>query len=183
MSKVRRNAIRLGSLILAAQVQAGFAEENFDYHPFELSQVVAEQPVILADAGAVDRQTALKIDHSDFEESWWTGNKFHQYAGLGALALVGMAALSPKEEDGPHEYFATAASALGAAAVTTGLIFHWDDFDLSDGFTDPDNLHVMMAGLGALAMAYAVSEAPDSGHAGIGSLGGIAMGLAIKIEW
>lgn len=134
-------------------------------------------------SSTAEGENRLKIDHSGFEEPWWSGNKFHQYMGLGALALVGLAAISPKEEGGPHEYFATASAVMGAAAVTSGLVFHWEDFDFSNGWSDPDNLHMLIAGLGALGMMYAVSQAPDSPHAGVGAIGGIAMGVAIKMEW
>jgi multidrug efflux pump subunit AcrB len=39
-----------------------------------------------------------------------------------------------------------------AATVMTGLLYHWDDFHLEDGLTDPDNLHVMLAGVITLLM-------------------------------
>jgi len=45
----------------------------------------------------------------------------------------------PKEED-PHEALGQAAVALGVGAVITGLIFHWDEINISNGFSDPDNL-------------------------------------------
>jgi len=130
-----------------------------------------------------DKATSFSKDNKDFKEPWLTGSKVHEYLGLGALALVGLTALAPKEEGGAHEHFAKAATVLASAAVTTGLIYHWDDFHLKDGFKDPDNQHVMLGALGALAMLYAVSKAPDSGHAGAGLLGGAAMGVAIKITW
>ncbi|MBL4606997.1 MAG: hypothetical protein JKY01_04120 [Pseudomonadales bacterium] len=122
-------------------------------------------------------------EHEEFKVPMFTGNKVHQYLGIGALALVALAAVSPKEEDGAHEYFATGSAILASAAVTTGLVYHWDDVDLSDGLSDPDNLHRMLAGLGALAMVAAVAQAPDGGHAGLGAIGGLAMGAAIKITW
>lgn len=118
-----------------------------------------------------------------FKTPLFTKDKTHQYLGIGALALVALAAVSPKEEGGPHEYFATGSAVLASAAVTTGLIFHWDDFDFSDGLSDSDNLHVILAGLGTLAMIAAVSQAPETGHAGLGAVGGVAMATAIKITW
>ena len=122
-------------------------------------------------------------DNEQYEESWLTGSKAHQYMGLGALALVALAAVSPKEEDSAHEYFAVSATALAAGAATTGFIYHWDDFHFADGFTDPDNLHMMLGLLGTIAMVAAVSEAPEAGHSGPGILGGVAMGAAVKITW
>lgn len=120
-----------------------------------------------------------------------TGNKVHQYLGLGTLALVGLTALTAPDHEGnqakptsgTHQTLGRAAAAMAAATVTTGLVYHWKDFHLEDGLADPDNLHVMLAGAGALAMLYAVSRAPDSGHSGTGILGGLAMGVAIKLTW
>lgn len=149
----------------------------------------ASQPLTLAAAdtgmtsAAGESTFAFTKDNEGFEEPWLSGSKAHQYLGLGALALVALAAVSPKEEDSAHEYFAVSATTLAAAAATTGLIYHWDDFDFSDGFTDPDNLHVLLGALGTLAMVAAVSEAPEAGHAGPGILGGVAMGVAVKITW
>ena len=134
-------------------------------------------------ADGSDSALEFRKDNDSFRESWLTGSKAHQYLGLGALALVAVAGISPKEEDGIHEYSATAATALAAAAVTTGFVYHWEDFDFSDGFSDPDNLHMLLAGLGTLAMMVAVSEAPETAHAGPGVIGGIAMATAIKITW
>lgn len=134
-------------------------------------------------ATADDTQLSFTKDSENFEESWLTGSKAHQYLGLGALALVAVAAVSPKEEDSIHEYAATSATVLAAAAATTGFIYHWEDFDWSDGFSDPDNLHMLLAGLGTLAMMYAVSEAPEVDHAGPGIAGGVAMAVAVKITW
>lgn len=139
-------------------------------------------PASSADA-ADDTQLSFTKDSENFEESWLTGSKAHQYLGLGALALVAVAAVSPKEEDSIHEYAATGATVLAAAAATTGFIYHWEDFDWSDGFSDPDNLHMLLAGLGTLAMMYAVSEAPEVNHAGPGIAGGVAMAVAVKITW
>lgn len=122
-------------------------------------------------------------DNEQYEASWLTGSKAHQYMGLGALALVALAAVSPKEEDSAHEYFAKGATVLAAGAATSGFIYHWEDFHFKDGFTDPDNLHMMLGLLGTIAMVAAISEAPEAGHAGPGILGGIAMGTAVKITW
>ena len=61
-------------------------------------------------------------DNEQYQPHWLTGSKAHQYLGLGALALVALAAVSPKEEDSAHEYFAVSATALAAGAATTGFI-------------------------------------------------------------
>jgi len=138
------------------------------------------------DAGAesaADSGLSFTADNEQYEGSWLTGSKAHQYMGLGALALVALAAVSPKEEGGAHEYFAKGATVLAAGAATTGFIYHWEDFHLKDGFTDPDNMHMMLGLLGTLAMVAAVSKAPEGGHGGAGLLGGVAMGVAVKMTW
>jgi hypothetical protein len=64
---------------------------------------------------------------------------------------------------------------------------HWDDIHFSDGFTDPDNLHVMFGVTGAALMAYAVNKSKNSStpvsHAGIAELGALGMVVAIKLTW
>jgi len=118
-----------------------------------------------------------------FEAPLFSGNKVHQYFGIGALGLLALAIISPKEENGPHEYFATGSAVLGAAAATSGLIYHWDDFDFDDGFSDPDNLHMMLGSAGTLLMLAAISQAPEGGHPALGIAGGVAMGVAVKMTW
>jgi hypothetical protein len=117
----------------------------------------------------------------------FTANKVHEYLGLGALGMAALAILAPKPEDdedgGIHHDLAVGATVLGAAAVGTGLAFHWDDIDLSNGFSDPDNLHLALATLAELGFAAAVAAAPDSGHAALGALGAVSMVAAIKVEW
>lgn len=141
---------------------------------------------LLARNDAADAKPASepgKNLHVNFVEPTFSPEKFHQYLGLTTLGLVALTAISPKEEDGPHEMFATAAAATATATVVNGLIFHWDDFHFEDGFTDPDNLHMMLGSLGALLMVAAVAQAPDGGHAGLGIGGGAAMAMAVKITW
>ena len=76
---------------------------------------------------------------------------------------------------------------MAAAAIATGLIVHWDDFKLTDGITDPDNLHILLAVSGAALMAYAVNKSKNStvpvSHAGIAEMGALGMVAAIKITW
>ena len=129
------------------------------------------------------QQLAVKASPEPFEEPLFSENKIHQYLGLGTLGMVVLSAISPKEEDGIHEYAAVLAAAGGAATVTSGLISHWDDFDLSKGITEPDNMHFLLGTLGAAAMLAAIAQAPDSGHNNFGIAGGVAMGVAIKLTW
>jgi len=128
------------------------------------------------------------------EHDWFTPNKIHKYLGLGSLGLATLAILAPKPDEenntsgksgegGVHHDLAVAATAMGAAAVATGFVCHYDDIDLSKGFKDPDNLHMLLGTAAELAFLAAVSKAPAGGHAGIGALGAVAMVTAIKIEW
>lgn len=152
--------------------------------------LAADRSLMLASTDAGMSAPAVSVDATDaptetttFEAPLFSDNKVHQYLGIGALSFLALAIVSPKEEDGPHEYFATGAAALGAATVTSGLITHWDDFDFDDGLSDPDNLHMLLGTTGALLMVAAVAQAPEGGHAGLGIAGGVAMGVAVKMTW
>ena len=136
---------------------------------------------------AMDAQPA----QSSAENDWFTPNKIHKYFGLGSIGLATLAILAPKPDDenkpsgeksegGVHHDLAVAATAMGAAAVASGFVFHYKDQDLSKGFKDPDNLHMLLGTAAELAFLVAVSQAPSGGHAGVGVLGAVAM---VKIEW
>jgi hypothetical protein len=112
---------------------------------------------------------------------WYERNNLHKYLGLGAIALTGLSIVSPKAENGPHEYFARGAAALGVAAVATGVFAHWDDIDAS--WRNPDTQHAVLGALGALAMLAAVAQGGKAGHAGLGALGTVGMVVAIKLTW
>lgn len=140
--------------------------------------------IALNEASKEEADTKPKKNlHVDFEEPTFSGEKFHQYLGLTTLGLVALTAIAPKEEDGLHEIAAQSAALAAGATVGTGLVFHWNDFHLEDGITEPDNLHMILGSVGALLMAAAVSQAPEGGHAGLGILGGSAMAVAVKITW
>ena len=153
-------------------------------------------PLTLASAESADMTTdggTVANSESTAEGSWFTANKVHQYLGLGSLLLAGAAILAPKEGDegnvsgnsdsGAHHNLATGAAVLGAGAVLTGAVFHFDDIKFSHGLRDPDNLHALLATIGALGFAMAVSEAPDESHAAYGIVGAVSMAAAIKITW
>ncbi len=136
--------------------------------------------------------TTTKVETPVYEERYFTANKVHQYLGIGSILAAGATVLAPKPgvdpvtneaESSTHETLAKTAAGLGVAAVITGMLFHWDDFNLSDGAKDPDNLHVMLTTAGTLGYLAAVSAAPDSGHAGVGGIGAIAMAIGIKMNW
>src|SRR5450756_1201572 len=134
-----------------------------------------------------------------------SGRKAHQYLGLGTVVLAGLTAMTapsgegcdncppasqppPRQTSGTtHTRLARATAAMAVATVMTGLLYHWDDFHLEDGWKDPDNQHVMLAGTGALLMLYAVNKSAKSAvpvsHAGTAELGAVAMVVAIKLTW
>lgn len=157
----------------------------------------------LNDADSAQKQAsaaaAPMTQAAEFKPPMFTGSNVHKYLGLGTVALVVATAIAPKpaeyehaaptqaqldeQKSSTHAKLGRAAATLAAATVTTGLLAHWDDFHLEDGWTDPDNLHALLGTAGALAMLVAVSQAPGGGHAGIGMAGGVAMGAAIKLTW
>jgi len=141
---------------------------------------------------------------AEFEPSFFTADNLHQYMGFATLALVAGAALSapgegcegaacatapkqPRQTNGTHAQLAKAAAAMAAFTVTDGLLTYWKDFHMEDGFSDPDNLHVMLGTVGAAMMMYAVNKSANSktpvSHAGIAELGGVAMAVAVKLTW
>ncbi len=142
----------------------------------------------------------------EFEPPMFSGDKLHQYLGLTTIVLAGLTAITapssdgceancptvpapaaPRQTNGTHAQLGKAAGAMAIATVVSGLIDHWDDFHLEDGWSDPDNLHVLLATSGALAMAYAVNKSANSttptSHAGVAELGAVAMVVAIKLTW
>lgn len=140
---------------------------------------------------------------AEFKPPFFTSSNAHQYLGLGTIVLVGLAAITnpgegcedncvapqpPRQTSGTaHTRFARAAAGMAVATVASGLITHWDDFHLEDGFTDPDNMHAMLGAAGAALMTYAVIKSAKSttetSHAGMAELGGLAMAVAIKLTW
>jgi hypothetical protein len=151
---------------------------------------------------ATKQAAAAPLDKpAEFQPRFFTMSKAHQYFGLGTLALMGLTVITnpgegcencsvqpPRKTSGTaHTRFARAAAAFAAATVTSGLIAHWDDFHVEDGFSDPDNIHAMLGATGAALMLYAVNKSAKSStqtsHAGIAELGGVAMAVAIKLTW
>ena len=139
----------------------------------------------------------------EFEPPLFSGDKLHQYAGFTTLALVALTAVTapgegcevncaavaaqPRKTNGTHAQLAKAAAAMAAFTVASGLIDHWDDVNVEDGFSDPDNLHAILGTVGAVMMIYAVNKSMNSqvpvSHAGIAELGGVAMAVAVKLTW
>ncbi len=155
-------------------------------------------PLRLAQAeGGMDADGNLRMhagpgDEETWHAPWLTGNKLHQYLGIGSLLAAGLAAVTaPESEDGGstndskgfHHYAGWTAAGLAGAAVGTGLVFHLDDIRLRDGFLDPDNLHALLGILATTAYFVAVTSAPDTSHAGMGIAGAAAMLISIKLAW
>jgi len=167
---------------------------------------IAPRPYIIAlnESNASSKQAEMAVNKAaEFEPPLFSGSNAHKYLGLGTVLFAGLTALTAPEEEcetncppvqpprqtsgTSHTRFARTAAALAAATVTTGLLYHWNDFHLEDGFSDPDNQHALLGATGALLMLYAVNKSAKStvptSHAGIAELGGVAMAVAIKITW
>lgn len=188
------------------RTSAGFYANDFQLssaRSFEATSFDPAQNLLAANqSGAIPGTTEISPAEPDaqFQPPWLSGRKAHQYLGLGTVLFAGLTALSaPGEDEGAtqqqprqtsgttHTRFARTTAVLAVATVLTGLIYHWDDFHLEDGFADPDNQHVMLAGAGALTMLYAINKSAKSsvptGHAGTAELGAAAMLVAIKLTW
>lgn len=121
---------------------------------------------------------------SAFEEPMFSANKWHQYLGLGSLALAGLTVLAPKQEGkSAHHYLGVGAATLGGAAVVSGLTFHYKDLSLQHPFKDPDTLHALLGALGTLGYLLAVNDAPEDLHPTYGIMGAVSMAVAIKLTW
>jgi hypothetical protein len=136
-----------------------------------------------------------------YEPPLLSGSNTHLALGLATIASAALTAMTApdgcenncgagpvaRDVNGAHAKFAKATVALAAATIASGLIVHWDDFYLEDGFTDPDNLHVLLGVTGAALMAYAVNKSANStvpvSHAGVAELGALGMIVAIKLTW
>lgn len=135
---------------------------------------------------------------AEFEPPIFSKRKTHQYLGLSTIALAVLTAMTapeacdeincpPRDVNGTHATLAKATLAMAAATVASGLYAHWDDFSLADGWSDPDNLHVLLGVTGATLMAYAVNKSANSStpvsHAAIAETGAVLMVVAIKLTW
>ena len=196
------------ALCLAAFCGVVFAQEDEFELPsasaayvkdFESFKLAANNTDVKVKSSA---SAAPEIQKTEFEPSWLTGGKVHQYLGLGTIVAAGLTAMTapdegcehnctaaspPRETNGTHAKLAKATVAMAAATIASGLIVHWDDFHIADGFADPDNLHVMLGVSGAALMAYAVNKSKNStvpvSHAGIAEMGALGMLVAIKLTW
>lgn len=141
-------------------------------------------------------EAAAVAPASQFEPKLFSGSKIHQYLGVGTAVLAGMTFMThihpvgdvPRDVNGTHAELGKAAAAMALATVVSGLIVHWNDFSLEDGWKDPDNQHVFLGITGAALMAYAVNKSMNTStgqvnHAGLAELGALSMVVAIKLTW
>ena len=182
----------VGLLALSGMAQAG-ESQNIDIPSLVSAYTDGSKSYLLAMNDTSKNKPTTTVttltQPEKFEPPLFSGSNAHKYLGLGTLGLVVATAIAPKPsgtqaeiDSSVHAKLGEATAVLAAATVTTGLIYHWDDFHFEDGFSDPDNLHALLGTVGALAMMYAVSQAPAP-HAGAGMAGGVAMGFAIKLTW
>jgi len=143
-----------------------------------------------ADTAATDKAPGAEIAEANdesledkYEYRMFTASKIHKYLGIGSVAAALLVLISPKEEGGAHEYLAKTSAVLGLGAVVTGFTTHYEDISLSNGFKDPDNLHALFAGLGALGITAAAATGPDDPHVAYGLVGLTGMLIGVKLEW
>jgi hypothetical protein len=132
---------------------------------------------------AISKMPEREEEMIPYRPRTFTGNKIHKYLGIGSMVAALLSAISPKEHDGAHEYLADAAAGLGVGAVLTGVVFHGEEIELKNGFSDLDNLHALLTTVGTLGYILAVDEGGESGHAGLGAGGAISMLIGIKMTW
>jgi hypothetical protein len=123
----------------------------------------------------------------------------HKWLGYGAIALGTVAAFSSSSED-LHCAASWGAAALGAAALTTGIVKYRRTVDLSDAISRRDG-HAILGGLAAAGFITACVLAGTGGgdddegeddddvnmaHAGIGAAALVTMAVSvvvIKVKW
>ncbi len=149
------------------------------------------------DVAKTKAETVQATPSAEFEPKLLSGSKIHQYLGIGTVALAGLAFAThihpadpngPRDVSGTHAQLGKATAVMALATVATGLYAHWDDFNLEDGWSDPDNLHVLLAATGAALMAYAIEKSASQSmgtvnHAAMAELGAVGMIVAIKLTW
>ena len=163
----------------------------------------ASQPLYLASGTrdpAPQPAGETVAQENDFEPPAFSGGKLHQYLGIATVGAAAETFLThhdackdaacanlPRDTRGPHAQLGRATAVLALATVASGLLTHWDDFSLEDGWQDPDNMHVMLGVSGAALMAYAINKSWRStapvNHSGLAELGAASMIFAIKLTW
>jgi hypothetical protein len=205
--QIRRNSKQI-VLVCCLLLGAGVAVADTLDLSLPKNQLLADssRPFLLAanddaDLSKVKANIASVIPAAEFDPPFFSGSNAHKYLGIGTVVLAGLTAMSapegcennctgttaPRDRNGSHAQFAKATVAMAAATIASGLYAHWDDFSTEDGWSDPDNLHVLLGITGAALMAYAVNKSASSdvpvSHAGIAELGALGMVVAIKLTW
>lgn len=207
--KQRSSMALAGAVMLAWTGLAGAQETAIDLSTPAQAYAQRAMPMMLAanDSAATTKTSSNVVKPAaqpEFEPSLFTGSNAHMVLGLATIATALATGLNTpaevcddgvcppgvtyqRETDGTHAKLAKATVALAVATVATGLYYHWDDFHLEDGLTDPDNLHVILGMTGAALMAYATAKSSGSttpvSHAGMGMAGAYGMIAAVKIAW
>jgi len=202
--KLRLMQVASGACLAALAISAQAAEQMLDltlpassfYTGNENSFMLAATDSDVVKAN-INTQAATPAA-PEFEPPLFSKRKIHQYLGLSTIALAGLTALAapeactdsncpPRPVNGTHATLAKATIVMAAATIATGLYAHWNDFSLEDGWSDPDNLHVLLGVTGAALMAYAVNKSANSSvpvsHAGIAEAGAVLMVVAVKLTW
>lgn len=199
------NRVATGVVLLASAGMAQAQDTGLDLASPAQLYVQASRPFMLAsnETSVVlkkEKSSAATAPASNFEPPLLTGSNAHMVLGLATIVAAGLTAMTapdgcehncststPRDVNGTHAQLGKASVALAAATVVTGLLAHWNDFSLEDGWTDPDNLHVLLGVTGAALMAYAVDKSAKSSvpvsHAGVAELGALGMVVAIKLTW
>lgn len=170
-------------------VAADIAATDLHFAPLSI-----EDSIMLAQADATtNSDTAYEAAPVTKEKGFLSGKRIHQYLGLGSLAFAIAAAAAAPETEGAippspskkrtHKALGITAAALGGAAIANGFYVHGDDFNLDNGWTDPDNLHVLLTVLGTLGYAAAIATNGKGAHAAAGAGGAALMTLGIALEW
>ncbi|MDX8400762.1 MAG: hypothetical protein R8K20_11025 [Gallionellaceae bacterium] len=131
-----------------------------------------------------------------FKPSKFSGSNIHKFLAIRTMILSALTfathfhtnGFGERDVNGLHGTLGKATGVLALATVASGFISHWDDFDMEDGWSDPDNLHVVLATTGAVLMAYAIANSATQttgrvDHSGMAELGALSMLVAIKLTW
>ncbi|MEI7841580.1 MAG: hypothetical protein WCI39_00990 [Gallionellaceae bacterium] len=190
----------IANAMLALAFTGPVFAETFDFTLPESRFYAQEAKSFLIAANDVETsKVATNIAPSsqeEFKPKLFSGSKLHQYLGVSTAVLAGAAFIThphptdpnaPRETNGTHAQLAKATVVAAVATIVAGVLSHWDDFSLEDGWTDPDNLHVILGVTGAALMAYAVDKSANSStaveHAREAELGALGMIVAIKLTW
>ena len=196
---INRFLILLGMTALTLNV---YAQESLVDLAYPSSAYIIDMPADMLVAndmpsGSLAKQAQLPPQKTVIKDPWISKAKVHQYLGVSTLVSAFLTALTHPQNgcehycsadytpptNGPHANLGRTTRALAIATVASGLIAHWDDFALEDGWSDPDNLHVLWAATGALLLVNAVGKAPNHDHGAQAELGALAMAIGVRYNW